>query len=183
MEPMNKIKTFINRVYRLSLDYEKQENLVWEDLKKLHTDTEWKCGVYETDKYLETVFPIADETPGFYHYGFYEREFHCSVKVLEGFHSELATNIFLLASHFNNIIKVGVVEINVNSSTVQYRVKRDVLVPLLYSGEIYDQLIRHYDTSQDIYWAYQKLVVDNEEPALIIADLLKKRDDKVKEET
>jgi hypothetical protein len=71
-----------------------------------------------------------------------------------------------------------VVQVDVNSATVAYRVKRDILVPLLYGGETYELMNRHYDTSKDIYWAFQKLVVDSEEPALIIADLLKSREEK-----
>jgi hypothetical protein len=45
---------------------------------------------------------------------------------------------------------------------------------LLFNGEIYDQLICHYNASKDIYWAFQKLVEENEVPAIIIADLLRK---------
>jgi len=179
---MNRVKAFLTRTYRLSVGIEKQENIVWDDLKQLHTEAEWKCGVYEADKYIETIFAIADETPGFYQYLFLDKEFHCLVKVLEGFKPQSAVNIFLLASHFNNLLKDGVVEIDVNSSSVFYRVKKDVLVPLLYSGEIYNQLTSHYNTSKDIYWAFQKLAADNEEPALIIADLMKKRDQQVKQE-
>ena len=179
---MNRVKAFLMRIYRISRSKESQQNMVWEDLKKLHTEAEWKCGVYEADKYLETIFPIAEETPGFYQYMFFEQDFHCLVKVLDEYRPELATNVFLLASHFNNLLKDGVVEIDVNSSSVLYRVKRDVLVPLLYSGEIYNQLMFHYNTSKDIYWAFQKLAADNEEPALIIADLMRKRDQRVKEE-
>jgi hypothetical protein len=40
----------------------------------------------------------------------------------------------------------------------------------------------HYNTSKDIYGAYKKLIVDNEEPALIIADLMRNREHKVTEE-
>jgi hypothetical protein len=42
--------------------------------------------------------------------------------------------------------------------------------------------VRHYNTSKDIYWAFQKLVLENEIPALIIADLLKKNDEEKKDE-
>jgi hypothetical protein len=179
---MKQVKAFINRVYRLSLNPKKQETLVWEDLNKLHSDAEWRYGVFEADKYLETVFSIADEIPGHYQYMVFEREFHCLVTVLGGFNPDLTTNVFLLAQHFNNLLKAGVVEVDVNSSTVLYRVKRELLIPLLFNGEIYDQLMIHYNTSKDIYGAYKKLIVDNEEPALIIADLMRNREHKVTEE-
>ena len=48
---MNKIKFYLKRIYRLSLSFKKQEALVWQELKKLHADTDWKHGVYEKEKY------------------------------------------------------------------------------------------------------------------------------------
>ena len=68
------------------------------------------------------------------------------------------------------------VVVEVASSSVLYRVKMDALIPLLYSGEIHFQIRAHYNISKDVYWAFQRVVVDNEEPVLIIADVLNKRD-------
>jgi len=51
---------------------------------------------------------------------------------------------------------------------------------LLYTNTIYDQIFGHYKTSKDIYWAFQKLVEENEAPAIIIADLLRKREEERK---
>ena len=173
---VERIKAALYRAYRLSLTNEKQESLVWQDLKELHVKAEWRTGIYEADKYLETVFSIADETPGVYQYWITENELHFLVKVLDGFSPEMATDVFVLASHFNNLLKLGVVEVNVNSSSVSYRIKKDILVPLIYKDEIHNQLMIHYNTSKDVYWAFQKLIEENEEPALIIADLLKSRE-------
>lgn len=175
---LQNMRAFVNRAYRLTLDADKQEKLVWEDLKKLHAEAEWSSGVFEADKYIETVFSIADKTPGIYHYLLVDNELHSLVKIIEGLEPELISDAFLLASHFNNRLKVGVVEVDVSSSSVFYRVKKDILIPLLYTGDIYDQLMVHYNTSKDIYWAYQKLANENDEPAIIFADLLRKRDEK-----
>ena len=54
------------------------------------------------------------------------------------------------------------------------------LIPLLYSGEIYDQLLLHHNSSKDLYASFQRLLVDDVEPALIIADLLEEK--RVKED-
>lgn len=162
------------RGYRSMLNSAKQEALVWEDMKKLHAEAEWRSGVYESDRCIETVFSIAEETPGVYRYWITENELHCTVKVLDEFSLELTTDIFVLASHFNNHMKNGVVEVNVDAATVSYRLKQNTLVPCLYEGEIYQQLITHYDISKDVYWAFQRLVREDEEPAIIFADLMKK---------
>jgi hypothetical protein len=52
---------------------------------------------------------------------------------------------------------------------------KDILIPLLYSGEIYDQLLLHHNSSKDLYASFQRLLVDDVEPALIIADLLEEK--------
>ena len=113
----------------------------------------------------------------------HEGSFHCRVKILEHYPSELTTDLFILAAHFNNLLNNGVVIVNVHNRYVEYHQKRDLLIPLLYTNETYGQLIRHYNTSKDIYSAFQRLVIEQEAPAIIIADLLKKNETKDGEET
>ncbi len=175
---MNKIKFYLQRIYRLTLSFEKQEELVWKELKKLHTNTDWKHGIYEKEKYIETIFELGKEQVGAFYYMIYDGCFHCRVIILEDYPTELTTDLFVLAAHFNNLLNNGVVIVNVNSRYVEYHLKRDLLIPLLYSGEIYGQLARHYSTSKDIYSAFQRLVIDQEAPAIIIADLLKENETK-----
>jgi hypothetical protein len=178
---MNKIKFYLQRIYRLTLNFKKQEELVWEELKKLHADAEWKYGVYERDKYIETVFEISKEQGGIFYYMIYDGCFHCRFKILEDYPTELTTDLFILAAHFNNLLNNGVVIVNVNGHYVEYHQKRDLLIPLLYNSEIHGQLNRHYKTSKDIYYAFQRLVIEQEAPAIIIADLLKDNDAKDEE--
>lgn len=170
---MNKIKFYLKRIYRLSLNFRKQEEIVWNDLKKLHADANWQSGIYEKDKYIETIFKISTGKKGNFFYMIYDECFHCRVKILEEFNTDFTTDLFILAAHFNNLLNNGVVIVNVNSRYVEYHVKRDMLIPLLYSGEIHAQLNRHFDTSKDIYSAFQRLITEHEAPAIIIADLLK----------
>jgi hypothetical protein len=173
---MNKIIFYLRRIYRLALSYEKQEEVVWRDLKKLHADSNWKSGTYEKDKYIESIFEIGNEQAGAFHYIIYDSSFHCRVKIIEDYPLELTTDLFILATHFNNVLSNGVVVVNVNSHYVEYHQKRDLLIPLLYSGEIQGQITRHYNTARDIYAAFQRLINENESPAIIIADLLNKNE-------
>ena len=55
---MNKIKFYLQRIYRLTLNFKKQEELVWKELKKLHADAEWKHGIYERDKYIVFIVEL-----------------------------------------------------------------------------------------------------------------------------
>lgn len=173
---MQKLKFYLKRIYRLALNFQKQEEIVWSDLKKLHADAEWKSGIYESEKYIKTIFEISEGKAGEFYYMIYDGSYHCRVKILEEFTPDLTTDLFILAAHFNNLLNNGVVIVNVNSQYVEYHQKRDLLIPLLYSSEIYVQLNRHYKTSKDIYKAFQRLVNEQEAPVIIIADLLKENE-------
>jgi hypothetical protein len=175
---MKKFKFYLIRIYRLALSYKKQEEIVWTKLKKLHADAEWKSGVYEKEKYIECFFEIANEQLGVFYYMIYDDSYHCRFKVLENYPSELTTDLFILATHFNNLLKNGVVIVNVNNQYVEFHQKRDLLIPLLYNSEIHSQLLSHYNISKDIYSAFQRLVIEGEAPAIIIADLLKSNEEK-----
>ncbi len=178
---MNKIKFYLQRIYRLALSFKKQEELVWKELKELHANADWKHGVYEKDKYIETIFEIGKEQGAAFYYMIYEGSFHCRVRILEDYPEELTTDLFILAAHFNNLLNNGVVIVNVQSHYVEYHQKRDLLIPLLYTSETYGQLMRHYNTSRDIYAAFQRLIIEQEAPAIIIADLLKENEANDKE--
>ena len=175
---MKKIKLYLTHIYRLSVSHSKQEDLVWKDLKKVCAGLKWKYGIYEKEKYIEVVFEIDNDKGRRFFYLISEDYFHCTVNILEGFHEELTTDLFILAAHFNNLLSNGIVTINVEKQTVEYSTKSHILIPLLYNGETYNDLLRHYNTSKDIYWAFQKLIDENEAPAIVIADLL----NKIKEE-
>ena len=172
------VRLFLRRMFQLNLSADKQDLVVWESLKKLHIESDWKSGVYEKDKYIETVFEIGEGKSGAYYYMIYDREYHCRVKVLNDFLTEKTTEIFILAAHFNNLIVNGKVEVNVPERYVEYHYKCDLLVPLMYRDEIHNRMLKHYELSKDMYWAFVKLVDENEEPAIIIADLIKKNETK-----
>jgi hypothetical protein len=174
----NKIKFYLQRIYRLSLSYKNKEELVWKELKRLHNKSNWKSGIYENEKHIETSFEISQNQGCIFYYMIYDGSFHCRVKILENYPSELTTDLFILASHFNNLLNNGIVIVNVSNQFVEYHQKRELLIPLLYNSEIYDQLIRHYNTSKDIYSAFQRLIIEQEPPAIIIADLLKSKENK-----
>jgi len=173
MNLINRIKFFIKRFYRLSLNPKKHSEIVWLDLKKLHIDAGLKHGVYEKDKYIETLFEIQKGHGVAFYYMVYENYFHCRVKVLEDFPEELTTDIFVLATHFNNQLNHGVVTVNVDDRFVAYHIKQNQLISLLHSAEMLQQINLHQDTAFDIFNAFQRLVCEQEAPAIIIADLLK----------
>jgi len=180
---MKKIKYYLKRIYRVAFCLNKQELIVWKDLKNLHVDAGWQSGVYENDKCIETAFEIGEGKRTKYVYMIYEGCYLCRVKILESFSPDITTDLFILAEHFNNILKNGVVAVNVEKQNVEYYHKKDLLMPFLYSGELYRELMMHYETSKDIYAAFQRLIVEEEAPAIIIADLLRQIEKKYNTES
>lgn len=167
-----KLKFYFKRIYRLALSYEKQEKILWNELKKLQLNLEWRHAIYEKEKYIETVFEIEEGKLNSYFYMLYESGFHCRTKVVDNYPTELTTDFFILSTHFNNILTNGIVIVDVNRNYIEYHYKRNILIPLLYSGEIYAQISKHYKISKAIYSAFQRLVNEKEEPVLIIADFI-----------
>ncbi len=173
---MENLKFYFLRIYRISLSFRKQENLLWKDLKKLHLDEHWSHGIYENDKYIVTTFDIGDGQMKSFYYMVYDACFHCRLTILEDYPIDRTTDLFVLAAHFNNLLSDGVVIVDVSSNSIVYHQKRDLLLPLLYGGEIYTQINRHYATSKDIFSGFQRLIFNNEEPVMIIADIIHKND-------
>jgi hypothetical protein len=171
---ISRTKNYFTQLYRINLPIISHEKLVWKDLKKMLIEANWRHGVFENDKYAEVYFEISDGELSTYYYMIYDGYFHCRVKILEHFDSELTTDLFVLATHFNNLLNNGVVLVHVKNNYIEYHQKRDLLVPYLYRSEIYGQLIRHYKTSKDIFQAFRRLEREREAPAIIIADLLNK---------
>ena len=179
---MKKVIYLLKQIYRLALNQVKQEEMVWNDLKKHHKNQEYQSGVFEKDRYIESFFQINDDKSFAFYYAIFENKFNCRVKVLDTFDEELTSDIFILATHFNNLLNNGNVLINVDNNYVEYVVKTDLLIPLLYKGEIENQITRHYNTTRNVNKAFQRLINEQEVPAIIIADLLKDTSEKVKED-
>jgi len=166
---------FTKRIYRLACSNEKQMELLWNDLKDVHNKEDWKSGIYEKQKCIETVFNLSDGFPAVYHYSLDEGYLCSSVKVFKMFPAELTTDCFVLATHFNNMLRHGTVVVDPERQDVLFIMKQEYLIPLLYTGEIMQQIIIHHNTSEDIYRAFKRLITEHEAPAVIIGDLLKEK--------
>ena len=173
---MKKLKFYLKQIYRLALSFEMQEEIVWTDLKKLHAASNWQSGIYEKEKSIESFFQIGDEKGERFFYAIFDGYFDCRVRILDQYPVDLTSDIFILATHFNNLLTNGVVLVNVNENYVEFRQKREWTIHLLYPSQIYSQLSNHFSASKDIYTAFQRLVDVREAPAIIIADFLKEKE-------
>ncbi|MFM7104745.1 MAG: hypothetical protein ACKOW8_04425 [Flavobacteriales bacterium] len=170
-----RIAHFLRRVYYVMVSHENKVKRVWNDLKRLHIEADWAHGIYERERQIETGFEVENKNLRFY-YAVDETFFYCRVKVLEDYPMDLTSDLFILAAHFNNSLRLGSVKINVNVGYVEYYLQRDLMLPLLYKGEIHSNINFHYAITKDVYSAFQRLVIEREAPAIIFADLLRKNE-------
>ena len=179
-EFLQKIVYALRRAYRITIDFRSPEDVFWKDLKRYHSDANYNSGIFEKEKTIETIFGISKDLSAKYYFQVDDGFFYCRVNVLQDFQGELTPDLFILASHFNNLLNNGVVKVNTESRYVEYQVKRDLLVPLLFTAEIHTQTIGHYGISKDVYVAFKRLIEEEESPAIIIADLLRSKENEKK---
>ncbi len=171
---INQLKLYLKRIYRLSLNLQKQEDLVWRDLKKLHIKEGWKFTIEESEKGVSTFFLLSKNKEGVFYHKITHGRLHSTVEIIDTVPpKELIADLFILAGNLNSLIDDGIVVVNENKNII-YNQNIRSLVPLLNSDEIFNQISTHYLNSLNIYGAFQRLIVGNETPASIIDDLKKK---------
>jgi len=183
LKPMfAKVKRYLKTIYRLSLSPAKREAVVWRDLKKLFVALDLRHGVFESSRHIETGFIMDEDKGRMFFYRLRDGDFECFVRVIEYFPEELTSDIFILTTHFNNLLNYGLVTVNTNNRSVNFTMKEDALIPCLYPGHLHAMMDRHHDITRDLlYKAFQRLVHEVEAPTIIIADLLNERDGNTEE--
>lgn len=154
------------------LDETQQLECVWNELIKLHKESNWRFGIYESENYVETTFTISEETPTSYRYLLYEQNLHFDVRVIDSFPTESTTDLFVLASHFNNLLMFGKVVVDVNRCNVLFSYQNEVSFYSVFPEKIDQHISRHFHISRDVYWAFQRYLTEREEPVIIIGELL-----------
>ncbi len=159
--------------YHLQQSEAHRENLLWEYLKQYHAEEKFNSGIYESEKRIETDFQITDNFHLRFVYVLNDGRFICNCRILEGFDSELTTDMFVLATHFNNLLRRGKIVVNPDQRAVDYNLESDYITNIVFRENIKHNTLIHYSTTRDAVWAYAKLTQEREEPAIIIADLVR----------
>jgi len=166
---------FLKVAFRISFNYNRQEELVWNDLKEYHKIQEYNSGVFEKEKTIESEFPILEEKFLKFTYFTQNGKLHFTSLILNKYDPDIASEVFILATHFNNILNEGSVIVHPNHLCVQFVLKTSYIANLVYPADKHRYTKMHYDSSIDVFWAFVKLVTEKEDPAIIIADLLRKK--------
>jgi len=170
----DKLKLKLKLIYRLNLNTLNQEQIVWDDLIKLHIKENWNFTTHENSKCLESIVPVNENTFNRFFYMIYGSKFHSSVKLLHDYPEEITTEIFILAMHINNILNDGIISINTEKNYVEYTKKEPVLTSLLVPNQLRNQIVLHYEASVKMQWAFDELLNSGEEPLIVFAELMKR---------
>jgi hypothetical protein len=171
---ISQLKLYLKRIYRLSLSIQKQEDLVWRDLKKLHVKDEWKFVIDDNEKSISTFFLLSENKEGIFYHKIIHGRLYSTVRILDSVPpQELIKDLFILAGYLNSLIDNGIVVVNENKNIIYIQNTR-LIISLLNSDEIYNQIWDHYLNSLNIYGAFQRLITGDESPAIIIDDMRKK---------
>jgi hypothetical protein len=158
------------------LNEEQQKERVWNELNRLHKENNWRCGVFETDQNVDTLFQIEENQEASYRYRIDKGELHFNVGVLYSFPTECTTDLFVLAAHFNNLLSFGKVVVEVHRRNVYFSYQNELSFYAVYPEKIDHHISQHFHISRDVYWAFQKYLSEREEPVIIISQALNRQE-------
>ena len=153
---------------------------IWLSLKRYYEQSGCNYGTYESMKFIETTYAINEK-----HQIYKKFQYHVDEKtdllkslvwISEGFDSDKVKNILILSSHLNTLMNTGLVRVDTKHCTISMEMGISLLVPYLYEDEIYHLCGKHFNLSKDIVWAYNRLLIFDDDPVFIIIDLMKKVD-------
>jgi len=177
------LTSFFKRIYRVSLSHSKQEAVAWKELKKQMAN--YNCTIDERRKEIVAPFVIdASNRIINCYYFLSDNLLYFDAEIKTYFDEGLITDAFILATHLNNELGSGIVIINAERQSVIFQQKADCLTLLLYGNDyFFHWLDRHHEITTDICWAFDKLISENEEPAIIFADLMRMKDQQAQAQT
>jgi hypothetical protein len=178
---MAKSKNLLSRLRTISSflsSEERQTELFWNLLKEYFKNTGYSYGTFENEKAIQQEIEISEGSCILFNYYLNRTRFYLRSNFLHYPEPQDASEIFILAQHLNNLIR-GEGKIRIDTEEQCCILSFDVdLRPYLFGLSDIDEIIHlHTALVSDARKAYQRLLLEGVEPALIIADLLKRDDD------
>ena len=166
--------------YRKLRSVHTRVSIVWLFLKRYYEQSGRNYGTYESMKFIETTYAINEKHQIYKTFQYRVDEKTDLLKSLvwisEGFDSDKVKNILILSSHLNTLMNEGLVRVDTKNCTISMEMGISLLVPYLYEEEIHTLCVKHFNLSKDIVWAFNRLLIFDEDPVFIIVDLMKKVD-------
>lgn len=171
---LKSIKYYFQKAFRLLISHPKRQSVVWEDLKKTYINLEWTHDVYEDEKAIQAYFDINNEQSAAFIYQFEDNQILYRSLFFFDYSEELTTDLFVLATHINNVLKFGMIMINLNNRCVEYIYKEDIAKSFLYPEDVKSNIVQHLQILNDtVFPTFHRLIYEKEIPAIIFADLMR----------
>jgi len=167
------IPVYSQRVYRL-IRVNHRSDIVWKELIKLHKKENWHFGQYDNENYIRTTFADDNNNDLNFHYQVTNDKLVYRAVIAGDFNEDNTNDIMLLSSHLNSLLTFGMVRVNIKDNYVEFVYQGDLLVYMLYPGEIHTDIDRHFRITSDCYWAFSHLLNTGDEPVFVISELLKR---------
>jgi hypothetical protein len=168
------LKNYFKKLYRITFKSNKKEEVCWSDLKKLCNESNWQSKTLEKEMVMECLFDLSENYRALFLYYMQDGCFICDVRIINQNTHEISQDFFHLVAHFNALLTHGHLNINISDQSIDYKVKKELSLHFLNPNEIHYQLLGHFNAAKDIYESFQRLIYENEEPVVIIGDLLRK---------
>lgn len=169
---MEKLKTLLQRSYRASLSPERQEEQVWEELKAHCVEIDLDYGIHERRQTVSLNLSHKDGSLLSIYHCVSGTEVSSRSIVFYTYPEELTTDIFILTTHLNNVTKGGKITVNPKTRHIEYICQADSWRFLNRNTHFAFYIKEYMLTVETIIWAYNQLIKQGQEPALIIADML-----------
>lgn len=174
-----KIKFIFQRIYRL-LNVKNASHYVWIDLIKFHKSSGWNFGQFDNDTHIECGFKVNDTNYVDFNYAVSSGMLTFRSIILQRFDEEITNDILVLASHFNGLLRFGVVKVSVKCNYVEFIYSRDLLTYSLFPGEIDSDTDTHYKLTEDCLWSFTNLIETGDDPVFVFSEFLRRKEEEGK---
>lgn len=171
---MQKLSYYLQRVFRLLVKPSNRKSIVWKDLKSTYLNLGWEHSLDENRKLIEASFIFIEQYQGIFIYQFEDDQVLYRGLIFEEFPDDMMSDLFILATHLNNVLTIGMVTINMRDHFVEFVLKEPFVKPFLFPEDIDSTIIEHLRMMDDIIFpSFYRLIYEKESPAIIIADALR----------
>jgi hypothetical protein len=171
-----KIKFTFQRIYRL-LDVKNASQYVWIELIQFHKSSGWNFGQFEKEKYIKCGFKVDDTNFMDFNYSVNSGKLTFRSTILKRFDEEITNDILVLASHFNGLLRFGVVKVGVKFNYVEFIYSRDLLTYSLFPGEIDSDTDLHYKITKDCLWSFTNMIETGDDPVFVFSEFLRRKEE------
>ncbi|MGL2988260.1 hypothetical protein ACSVH5_11755 [Flavobacterium sp. RSSA_27] len=175
------IKFTFQRIYRL-FNVKKDSHYVWMELIKYHKNSGHTFGQFDKEKYIEGGYKVDDTNGINFTHSICSSELIFSATILQSFDEEFTNDILVLASHFNGILRFGVVKVNVKYNYVEFYYSRDLLIYSLFPEEIAHDTYTHYYLTKDCFWSFRTMIETGDNPVFVFSEFLRRKEEKNKKD-